>query len=209
MPDSGYIYIMKKAFTKKELKIISDKDFYLTKREASGKMAELLGEVRDALKREIGKKHLKFPEGVDVAHGKISRGENYKNLPWMVLDFPKHFSRHSVIAFRTIVLWGNYFCFTFHLNGAMLEKFRGKILKNNPRLKKKNFYICISGEEWEHLLDQGNYISADELSQGEIEKIINEKKFLKLAWKLDLKDWRHLENFCRENFLSVVTLLFR
>src|SRR5450755_2986522 len=48
---------------------------------------------------------------------RISKGENYKGLPWVVLDYPRAFGRLDVLAVRTLFWWGNYFSVTLHLKG--------------------------------------------------------------------------------------------
>ena len=40
---------------------------------------------------------------------KISRGEQYLGLPYVMLDYPRIFSKENVFAIRTFFWWGNYF----------------------------------------------------------------------------------------------------
>src|SRR5436309_811352 len=39
---------------------------------------------------------------------KISRGENYQGLPYMVLDYPRKFTPENIFAIRTLFWWGNF-----------------------------------------------------------------------------------------------------
>lgn len=47
---------------------------------------------------------------------KISSGENYKDLPYMVLDFPKIGGPKFSLLFRTMFWWGKYVCFQLFLH---------------------------------------------------------------------------------------------
>jgi len=86
--------------TEKELIILQDRDFLLTKATVLEKINELLVQTRMELKESVENSNFSFPDGIDLQNGKISRGENYKNLPYMVLDYPALFTTKTVFAFR-------------------------------------------------------------------------------------------------------------
>src|ERR1051326_3611882 len=104
-------------FTPTELEIIHNAKFFYTKASATQKVDQLLAEARDEIKSAIEKTGMVFPKGVDSSMGKIFRGENYLGLPYLILDYPKHFSKDSVFAFRTMFWWGKFFSCTLHLQG--------------------------------------------------------------------------------------------
>ena len=95
----------------------------------------------EKVKAEIKKKKLVFPHAVDALNGKIFRGENYRQLPYLVLDYPKHFSKESVLAFRTMLWWGNFFSCTLHLQGKALDERRSSLIQNWRSFRKKD--ICF------------------------------------------------------------------
>lgn len=185
-----------KRFTPTELSTLHNTRFFEVKASATQKIEQLLAEVRDEIKDEIKKNGLTFPNEVDSVNGKIFRGENYRGLPYLVLDYPKHFSKNYVMAFRTMFWWGNFFSFTLHLQGKALELFTPKI----QQLKKKKVYLCINNTPWQYHYNKDNYVLLDDLSETEIKKLILEKGFLKLSRKLPLKDHEKLSTFCRETF---------
>ena len=119
-------------FTSTELKTLHNSKFFEIKASATKKTDAMLAGVRDTLKKEIEKNNFRFPKEVDVRMGKIFRGENYNGLPYLVLDYPKHFSKDSVFAFRALFWWGNFFSFTLHLQGKALEKQRKKLISRIP-----------------------------------------------------------------------------
>ena len=53
---------------------------------------------------------------------KISKGENYRGLPYVMLDYPRLFGREEVLAIRTFFWWGHGFSVTLHLKGGYRER---------------------------------------------------------------------------------------
>ena len=92
----------KMQLKEKELLILQDTDFLLTKTTVLEKINELLGQTREELKESVENSNFSFPNGIDLLNGKISKGENYKNLPYMVLDYPALFTTKTVFAYRTM-----------------------------------------------------------------------------------------------------------
>src|ERR1035437_2728368 len=111
---------MPARFTPTELETIYNKKFFLVKASATGKIELLFTEVRDEIKSVIAKENMVLPKEVDAQTGKLFRGENYLYLPYLVLDYPKNFSKESIFSFRTMLWWGNFFSFTLHLQGKAL-----------------------------------------------------------------------------------------
>jgi len=64
--------------TEKELSILQDTDFLLTKATAINKIYKLLELTRESIKRSVKNSKFSFPDGTDLLNGKISKGENYK-----------------------------------------------------------------------------------------------------------------------------------
>ena len=198
-------------FTPAERKALHNKDFFYIKASATKKIDILLAGVRDEIKSEIKKKKLLFPEEADASAGKIFKGENYAGLPYMVLDFPKYFTKESVFSFRTMCWWGNFFSFTLHLQGKALEEYRAGLTPSVPAragkgeggihfLKKRNINICVNNNPWQYHFEKDNYIPVDKLSDRELEKILLEKEFIKISRKIPLKDYKTIVNFATKTF---------
>ena len=191
---------MPQFFTTTELKTIHNKNFFFVKTAATQKIHLLFTEVRDEIKNVIEKEKIIFPKEVDSQKGKIFRGENYLNLPYLVLDYPKFFSKDSVFSFRTMFWWGNFFSFTLHMQGKALNDRRNILLKNISSLKKKNIYICVNSNPWQYHYQKDNYLAIDKLSNSELKKLIFEKEFLKLSRKISIMNHKHVVKFSRKSF---------
>src|ERR1700743_3182070 len=83
---------------------------------------------------------------------KISRGENYRGLPWVMLDYPRVFGREDVLAIRTMFWWGHGFSVTLHLKGKYQELFLPVIRRRQHELSAQGFYMGVGADEWRHEL---------------------------------------------------------
>lgn len=134
---------------------------------------------------------------------KISRGENYQGLPYVVLDQPRLFGKRDILAIRTMFWWGHYFMVTLHLKGAMQERFLGHLGQAAGELKAAGFHIATSGDEWEHELEGDNYrlLQADSIDKGEA------YPFIKLSAKCSLDRWNESPGILFGLFRTLVRAL--
>jgi len=189
--------------TEKELLILQDTDFLLTKATVLEKINELLGQTREKLKEYVENSNFSFPDSTDLLSGKISKGENYKNLPYMVLDYPALFTTKTVFAYRTMFWWGNFFSATLHIEGTALNHCRNSITKNLNRLLKKDVYIGVGDTPWQYHYEDDNYILLNETHSD----FITNCKFLKLSKKIELKKWNDVPEFSINFFELILSVL--
>ena len=189
--------------TEKELLILQDTDFLLTKATVLEKINTLLRQTREELKGCVENSNFSFPDGTDLLNGKISKGENYKNLPYMVLDYPALFTTKTVFAYRTMFWWGNFFSATLHLEGIALNYYRNYITINLNKLLEKDVYIGVGDTPWQYHYEKDNYIPLTENHK----YFINNCKFLKLSKKLELKKWNDVPEFSTNFFELILPVL--
>jgi hypothetical protein len=121
---------------------------------------------------------------------KISRGENYLGLPYVILDYPRVFGRQDVLAIRTMFWWGHYFSMTLHIKGEYRSALLTAIRSYIPLLTEKGFHIGISDDEWRHELAGDNYISLGGMDAPAIDDILDgDRSFLKLSAICGLDRW--------------------
>lgn len=164
-----------------------------------GKVQKLMELTREELVHCVSSLQYSFPEGIDLAIGKISRGENYLNLPYMVLDYPAYFKSEDIFAYRTMFWWGNFFSATLHLEGVSLEKVREKLSSNINELTGKQIYICKGETPWQYHYGKDNY----ELITLNHKDFMKRCSFIKLSKKIDLNDWKGLPAFSTD-FLTLL-----
>ncbi len=191
--------------TDDEIMVMRNSDFFFTKKKLSNSIKALLAELRDRLKEDLAAHKRLFPARMDIETGKIFQGENYRLLPYILLDYPKMFNSESVFAFRTMFWWGNYFSFTLHLEGALLDSFRARIGENIYTLYGKGFYFCINESPWEYHFGDDNYVALEEVR--DLTKLLMTKSFIKISRKIELEKWQELPSFARESFQCLLKIL--
>jgi hypothetical protein len=120
---------------------------------------------------------------------KISKGENYLGLPYVMLDYPRLFTREHVLAIRTMFWWGHYFSVTLHLKGWMQEMFLPVIQRHTQELADAGFHIAISEDEWRHEVVGDNYRPLGEAASYKLLAASEGLPFLKLSATCGLDKW--------------------
>ncbi len=87
-------------FTTQELDLASDPTVLLIKYRMMEKVWDFLEEMQGEIRQQLRPLNGRLPKELNITHGKISKGENYKRLPYMMLDFPAFFTKEDILAFR-------------------------------------------------------------------------------------------------------------
>lgn len=195
------------TFSDGELTAILHPDFFYTKHTAMKKIMELLGETERHLQDII----LPYPQlkaHTSTDSPKIFRGENYKLLPYMVLDFPRRFNIETVFAFRTMFWWGKAFSATLHLQGEGLEAFRETIANHISGLKDQEFFYCVNNTPWQYYFEEDNYVPLEMMLEKDYQQIIKAADFIKLSRKIPVNDFDHVPAFASETLSLLLKMLF-
>jgi hypothetical protein len=190
-------------FTDRELQVIHDSEFLQTKSRAISKVQDLLMDVRSELRKSFNQAGLENILEDTQLSGKISKGENYRGLPYLVLDYPAIFRKDDVFAFRTMFWWGNFYSSTLHLQGSFLERFRKQIVKNVDLLGELELNLCVNDTPWEYHYESDNYrpLSSDDLD------ILSNHYFLKISRRFELESWQSLPDEVVRLFSKLMTML--
>jgi hypothetical protein len=194
--------IAKIQFSSEESSLVQHADLILTKNRIIDKLCHAFGELGKSMMEEW-KKHEFVPEKSWNMY-KISKGENFQGLPYVVLDFPREFGKDDAVAIRTLFWWGNYFSITLQLKGEYKNLFEERLKKNFDLLSQKEFLIAVSDDEWAHQVNDIHYDYLSNLSATEIEKILQTKSFLKLVKKIALDQWQNATQILWENFQIIL-----
>ena len=191
-------------FLPAEMELVSSPDIILTKNTILQKIKSFFEELQMKQFTILKNYSDQLPAPVLTVSPKISRGENYKGLPWLVLDNPRFFQHNNIFAIRTMFWWGNFFSITLHLSGNNKMEFLKKIKPVIPVLAKHDFFIYNGANEWEHDLDPGSYKRISALTEDELENIYSTNNFLKLAIKFPIESLGAMEDkLCRNYELLV------
>ncbi len=185
-----------------ELSAIRNTDFFRIKSDVFDTVRKTMGHLNNELK-SVSLSHTQVPAVVFENSGKISRGENYKGLPYMILDYPRIFKRHDVFAFRSMFWWGNHFAFTLHLSGTYFERYKESIVASANELARKPTLIPAIADQWDHTLsstavvDLGGY---DTDAKEVMTNSMDQHGFAKLSRKLALDEAASLMPFALETY---------
>ena len=126
---------------------------------------------------------------------KISRGENYRGLPYMVLDYPRQFDVTNIFAVRSMFWWGHFFSSTLHLTGDYKAQYTEAIENAYDTLSKYDYYIGVNEDPWQHHFEEENYISIGGLSKEEFTGYCRQYDHIKIAAKWPLWEWHQAAAF--------------
>lgn len=178
---------MNNTFTPEEVGVITDIQFFELKERVTQKILDALNHAQQGILASSVHEAFAYPHRMDAAIGKVSKGEQYKGYPYMVLDFPRLFAQSGVFAFRTMVWWGHAAYFTLHLSGKYLALHREAIVRNWSSLKGQGVYIYQDTQDvWHHEVESPFYESVDAVEASHLERWCEEFDYLKLACRLEL-----------------------
>lgn len=190
-PGFGIILGMsaKIQLSEEESTLVRNAHWLLTKNNIMEKVVQLFGQLVPAYQAAAPSSQQPLPQAVAAASPKISKGEKYEGLPWVMLDFPRAFGKEDTFAIRTFFWWGHFFSLTLHLKGAYKQQYLAMLMENKPLLEQYGFYICVADDEWLHHFEEDNYIPLHQLDQPSIEQLLSGNDFCKLSAKIPLEQW--------------------
>lgn len=203
-PSNPILLKPKPAFTLSEINLLGNKNLFLAKARITQKLQTALLLVEKLYARELIKYDKKLPAEIVNSKGKITKGENLSASPWMVLDYPKEFSRQNIFAIRTLIWWGKHVSVSLVLSGSYKKLYEQNIFKA-INTKPTNLFVCIGQTPWEHDILPGNFLKAGKLTSKEITEIKN-RSFLKLSFKISIKEINSLEVLVLEKFKGLLQL---
>ena len=189
-----------------ERELVMNAGWILTKNNILQKINGQLAELQSAQQEYLQNFSQSLPAAIMHSSPKISKGENYKGLPYLILDYPKYFDQSAVFAIRTMFWWGNFFSTTLHLAGIFKEEFQEKIIAAFPLWQENGFSCCVNQEQWEHDFEPGNYKPAAALSLTEFGNQIRNKSFCKVAKRIHLDNWEELPGLLLADYKLLVTI---
>ena len=187
----------------KELAMIEETDFLITKVKIISEIEILMENSKERLLETIEKENINLLSKTDLNKGRVFKGEYYRELPFVTLDYPSTFEKENVFAFRTMFWWGNFFSVTLHLQGKYIERHRTKLLSNFDLLLHQDIYICVGETPWEYHYGKDNYVK---LSL-EHRDIIENSHFIKLSKRIPLEQIESVPQVSSSFFLYLVSVL--
>ena len=189
-----------------EQQLVNNTEWILTKRIIIDKVDQLMGLLSEKQSGIIENEKNWLPAAVIRSTAKISKGENYLGLPYVLLDHPRCFDAENIFAVRTMFWWGNFFSITLQLSGTYKNMFQQKIIENLGEVN-EDIFICIHESQWHHHFEADNYINAKQLSNIDLQEAILKRQFIKLAVKFPVQQWNNIPALLDRSFAEMIEML--
>lgn len=192
--------------SKKEQEMVVDAGLILTKNRILQEWVGFFARWQEEQAKSVREAPLLIPAWT-ASSPKISRGENYRGLPWVVLDYPRAYQAGSFSALRSLFWWGQLGSMTLHVSGPFKQALEERLLESHAVAAGADWRICISADEWQHHDGTGNYRPAAELTEEEWKDLVKTKSFCKLACFFKLGDWEQLPARWAEQWEAMLRLV--
>jgi hypothetical protein len=190
-----------------EMELVVNKDIILTKQRIVEKVRVLFEQLVTPLEQR-NRQILPFYEALlNEISPKISKGEQYQQLPYVVLDYPRLFGRQDVLAIRQFFWWGNFFSSTFHLKGKYLQQVLPHFFSAASSGKLTGYYYSIEGDEFDFDVYKGNYQLISATATIPIHQLPTEGAFLKICRPYSLQQWDNIATLLLEDYNRYIELL--
>ena len=198
--------VTKITLSDKELSLATNADWILTKQIIIQKVYQLFAGSIPALQSLMMQEQVMLPPEARSSVPKISKGENYLHLPYVMFDYPRMFNKENIFAVRTMFWWANFFSITLHISGDHVKTVKKNIIKNKQLLN-LDFFIGVNENQWEHHFEPDNFLSYQALSAEQQMNYLEKNEFIKLALKFDLQQWNNMPALLMEGYRKIVSLI--
>lgn len=185
------------TLTRDELDLALDTQVFYVKDQVLRKIHGLLEQTA----RDLSALNATLPSGVQAGTPKISRGENYRLMPYLVLDFPRYAQGDNLYLFRTMFWWGHYFNSSLIISGKPLNQTRTRAVQQCRSLSwRDDLLFCVAPTPWHHDAGPDNLRSFASLGAEALDERLQKQEFVKLSRILPLDRSGHLPQFSVESF---------
>jgi len=175
-------------FSDAELSLMCNAELILTKNKIIEKVKALLeGLQLQMMSFVYQKEELRFHPLFSIPP-KISKGENYGGLPYLILDYPRNFQQAHTFSVRTFFWWGRFFSSTLQFEGDQYVALRENVQKAFVPLQHQFYFINVNKDPWQHHFEEDNYKAINDLTEEEFSAIILGQPHIKIAAKWPLTE---------------------
>ncbi|MFT7269216.1 MAG: hypothetical protein ACI905_001434 [Roseivirga sp.] len=189
------------SLSPKELKVLMDSDFLLTKQGIDIKISALLIDYQKETENFFKEFQHQLPPALNYRAGKVSKGQNYNGLPYWVVDLPSFFNQKDFFTYRMVVWWGNFISFSVVVSGEMFER----MSVNLDNLDQTDLYYAINQSPWRIEFSEDNLIRIEQKERSKIEAHQKTANFIKVSKRYELSDLPNLKSIGSECFKLIIS----
>lgn len=184
-----------------EAVLFTDPQIILTKNSILQKTAELLSDVQAAIQTDMTNELIS-----NSPLPKISKGENYLGLPYLILDYPRISNGDALFFIRSMFWWGNFYSSTLQLGGRFREEYTENLTNAFEELSVANYFVGINPDPWVHHFEEDNYKAIGTLSKKAFSFIVHQHPHIKIAARWPLQEWDAAANNLLESWRFLIRL---
>lgn len=184
-----------------ELELVCNASWIYTKNNIIQKVCQLFGNLSAVYPLVLPQ--AKLPEEVQASAPKISRGEQYQGLPYVMLDYPRFFTRTDVCAVRTFFWWGHSFSVTLHVKGVYKQQYLPQITNALQQPNFSDAWLYTGTDEWMHHIEDPTWKRAPAVNAAELAAL----PLIKIQFHLPLLQWKESSSFLEEKFMVFAAVL--
>jgi hypothetical protein len=193
------------ALSPKELELVSNTDWILTKHTIINKVYALFGTIAADMQLTIH--NCDLPQEVKKTTPKIAKGENYQLLPYVMLDYPRYFIAKDTMAIRIFFWWGNSISIHLLLSGKYKENTAKKLESNFSLLQQNDYSLCVADNPWQHHFGTDNYIAFKNYTSEEFSNTLYRESFIKIGKEIPLSQWNDIPEFLITSFIEMIAMI--
>lgn len=195
------------GLSKEELALVKNADWILTKNGILEKVRLLFAELQVEQGNYMKESGSYLGQEILMGTPKISRGENYEGLPYVVLDQPRIFRKPDIFAIRTFFWWGNFFSITLQLAGTYKEMYWERIVAGYDLLAQQGYALGIHSDPWVHHHREDNYRAVTDYAATDFAVKLRHADFIKLSKRISLEEWNEAGENLGKSFGKLIGLL--
>lgn len=192
----------KLEFSSQELALLQSQEIWNARRELVDQLSAWFGETLDTLKQLHQTEFEKVIPSQSL-NGKITRGDNHHGFPYLLLDYPNHFSKDEIVAARNLIWFGNGFHCTLHVRGALVDS----VVTNLKSLSaSNNIHICMNKHEWIHDINNKDWIQVNAIDKKLTEQLL-QQRWIKLGIEIPIAkpdEWKNALVDVYETWISIL-----
>lgn len=182
-----------------EAALIGNAEVILTKNSIIQKTVALLAFLQETLMSETPVRFSSSP--------KISKGENYQGLPYVVLDYPRISSGNDLLFIRSMFWWGHFFSSTLQVAGRYKEQHLPRLTSGFEALAQQQYYMGINEDPWQHHFEQTNYKKLSAMHPEEYYFLLEHQPHIKIAAHWSLSEWDVAAKHLTESWKTLAGLV--
>ncbi|WP_300602470.1 hypothetical protein [Niabella sp.] len=198
----------KLSLSPEEWGIVADPEIILTKNAVLHKVKRSLEVLHQWQQGHVNENMSRLPAELFTNSGKISKGENYNGLPYLILDYPRNFGQEHIFAIRSLFWWGKQVSTTLHLSGKWKEQFAPRLAEQHKLLGDEAFYVSYNGDEWEHDVQGSSYQPFHEVDLQQWPDLLKKATFIKMASFAPIAQLEQAPEIWQKAFRKFLALLF-